>query len=151
MNDGYLFIIVCWIVILLIWSEWLDSMWRFYCGEHKAVKRKRALICVVLIAAGSFWHLPVTDEVQVNVGAFFVPFLLFVYHMWRKRDRYRLQMLCVVSFLAVLFAFAYKMFVLDPILMIIPAKYMVPILFALVITFTTHSLYRQHVMMLGAG
>jgi hypothetical protein len=144
MNDGYLFLIGCWLLLILIFTQWFDFLW-----EKDRVQRSRrwALFALLLLIAGQGIYIPVSDQVSLNLSMYGVMAFLFLIFFW-KSD-YRPQTLSVVLFIAVFYAVAFEVFYLDPILMILSPTFLLPAFFALFLLLTTSALKHQWLMLTG--
>jgi asparagine N-glycosylation enzyme membrane subunit Stt3 len=147
MNNGYFFLIVCWIVTILVISQWLDFLWR----ETKDVVQTRRYVLLFLAILLLFQgiYIPLSSKLNVNLGSIFVVGIVFLYYLWRGQSEQRLQMISVIIFLGVFYAVAYEVFFLDPILMIIPPLYLLPSFFVLFLLLTTIDLRQQWIMLVG--
>ncbi len=147
MNDGYLFIIIGWMVFILMVTHWLDFIWE----DERALggQRRRACLFLLLVMIGQAFYVPLSSEMMINIGSMVCIPLLFLYRIWTDPSPFRLQMIAVVIFLGVFYALSYELFAMDPILMIISPIYLVPLAFTLFLTLTTQSVQQQWLMMTG--
>lgn len=147
MNDGYLFLIVSWVIALLVVTHWLDYLWKE--AKEPAKIRRRVFVLILMIITFQGIYLPISAIISLNIGAIILIGSIFLYFYWRDPSGFRLQMTSVVLFLGIFYAVAYEVFTLDPILMVLPAVYMLPSFMALFILLTTHDLKLQWMMMTG--
>lgn len=146
MNDGYLFLIGCWLTLILVMTHWFDFLWF---KDQVEYGRRKALIFLLLLIACQGIYVPLTDQLSLNVSMYGVLALFFLVFFW-KND-YRLQILSVVLFLAVFYAVAYEVLYLDPILMIVSPTFLLPAFFAFFLLLTTPDLKHQWLMLAGGA
>jgi hypothetical protein len=147
MNDGYFFMIICWILLILIWTHWLDPFWQM--KRNKVKTRQLVLLFLLLIISMQAFYIPLYSKISVNVGSVLVLGGLALYFLWRDESDYRWQFLSVILFLGIFYGVAYEVFVLDPILMVISPFYMLPAFLALFLLLSTTNLKLQCLMMVG--
>jgi hypothetical protein len=147
LNDGYFFLIICWILALLVATQWLDFLWKE--ANDPVKRRRRVFMFLLMIITLQGMYLPVSARISINLGAVILIGCIFLYFFWQDQSGFRLQMTSVVLFLGVFYAVAYEVFMLDPILMVIPSIYMMPSFMALFILLTTQNLKLQWMMIVG--
>lgn len=147
MNEGYLFIIVSWIAVILITTHWLDPI----LGEQESLvpARRRAVMVVLLLLIFQGMYIPLTERVFINVGAILLLGVIFLYHFWKHPTEYSIQIISVILFLGVFYAVAYEIFFLDPILMVISPEYMLPAMLTLFVIFSVYELRLQLLVIVG--
>lgn len=147
MNEGYIFFVGLWLIMILFMTGWLDFLW-----GGSLTKRHRTFIFLFLLVlfVTQNWAVTVGPDIQVYVstGLFMLSYL--VYFLYVDTSPYPIQAVCVALFLGILYAFAYQMFSTDPIMMILSPVYLVPIVFVILLLMTTHPLHYQW-WMLAAG
>lgn len=147
MNNGYLFLIICWMLIMLTLTQWLDFLW-MRAGHTLEQQRKKALVLILLVISLQGFYIPLSPYAAINVAIILVGGF-FVYFLWKDQAGYRLQILAVILFLAFFYAVAYELFVLDPIIMIIPPLWLLPAFLSIFVAFTTKELGAQWLMITG--
>jgi hypothetical protein len=147
LNDGYHFLITSWVIALLVVTHWLDYFWKE--AKDSAKIRRNVFVLILMIITFQGIYLPISARISLNIGAIILMGSIFLYFYWRDQSGFRLQMTSVVLFLGIFYAVAYEVFTLDPILMVLPAVYLLPSFMALFILLTTHDLKLQWMMMIG--
>lgn len=147
MNDGYFFMIICWILTILIWTQWLDPLW--HKEQDVAKARRLVLLFLLLIISLQAIYVPFNSRISVNIGSVLLLGGLTIYFLWKDDSDYRWQFMSVILFLGVFYGVAYEVFVLDPILMVVSPFYMVPAFLALFLMLSTTFLKLQCLMMIG--
>lgn len=147
MNNGFIFLIVCWLLFMLTLTQWLDFLWKG--SKDLPSQRKKMMVLLLLLISLQGFYIPLFPNASLNAGVNLVLLGLFLYHYWKDQAVYRLQVLAVVLFLAIFYAVAYELFVLDPILMVVSPLWMLPAFLSLFIAFTTKDLALQWLMMTG--
>lgn len=147
MNSGYIFFIGLWIIIILLYTHWLDFLWR----DKVEGKRRLTILFFLLVAIFQGVYLPITPQVALNATMFIILTLGFVYYYWRYSGGYKLQILAVILFLGLFYAVAYEVFLIDPILMILSPSLLLPLFFTLFLVLTTLNLPHQWIMLFGGG
>lgn len=146
MNDGYFFMIICWILVILVWTQWLDILWNK--AQDIAKVRRIVLIFLLLIISLQAIYIPFTANISVNMGSVLLGGLAF-YFLWRDETEYRFQFLSVILFLGIFYGVAYEVFVLDPILMVVSPFYMLPAFLTLFLLLSTTVIKLQYLIMIG--
>lgn len=147
MNEGYIFLISCWLILILVSTQWLDGIWT---KKHSPQKIRRwVLFFLFSIIITQSIYLPLTTSIAVNIGSVLLVTIVYGYYLIKDDSGFKLQMLAVILFLAIFYAVTYEMFYIDPILMIIPPVLMLPTFFSLFILLTTTSIKHQWFMMIG--
>lgn len=147
MNDGYFFMIICWILVILVWTQWLDSLWKK--AQDITTVRRMVLMFLLLIITFQALYIPFTSNISVNIGSVLLLGGLTLYFLWRDENVYRWQFLSVILFLGVFYGVAYEVFVLDPILMVVTPFYMLPAFLTLFLLLSTTVIKLQYLMMIG--
>jgi hypothetical protein len=151
MNQGYLFLIIMWLLVILVFTHWADFLWK----DHHNVKRVRRhmllLLLSVIMLKSVYIPISIMDrQLLFNLGSLLIPGLVALYLMLRDKAGFRLQMVTVVTFLGLFYGVIYELLFMDPILMIIPLLYMIPAFIVLFIVLSTNQLHLQ-LYMLFAG
>jgi hypothetical protein len=147
MNHGYFFIIMCWLLLILILTQWLDPFLKGFNPSAK-IKRNVVLFLLALVILQGI-NVPISPQISVNLGSIGLLGSIFLYFFWQDQTGLRLHMLCVILFLGVFYAVLYELFLIDPILMVISPFYLLPAFLVLFLLFTTRDLKLQIIMLLG--
>ncbi|MDQ0337760.1 hypothetical protein J2S00_000530 [Caldalkalibacillus uzonensis] len=146
MNDGYFYMIVIWILLILAATRWLDFLWAAH--PWKSVIHKGVIILLVaqLVTQGWYVSLPSASQYAMNVNILMTA-LICGYRLWRDKSGFMMQMVAVILFLGVLYAVSHQLFLWDPVLMVLPPFYLFPVFFSLLLLLTTLHLPHLWLMM----
>ncbi|WP_202080028.1 hypothetical protein [Caldalkalibacillus salinus] len=145
MNEGVLFFIAMWLLFILASTQWLDGIWK----DNHTRNRRLTIMMLLLMIMGQGLYLPITDTYHINMGVYIGGSLLLFYAFWARGANYRLQILCVMIFLGIFYAMSYKLFFIDPVLMIWSPLYLLPIFMTLFVALATSDIAYQWLMMGG--
>lgn len=151
MNDGYLFLIGCWILMILISTHWLDFMWSKInekeCAKVQS-KRRLLLFIVMLLMVGQGLYVSIAENILINVSVLLLT-MVFFYLIIQHNSEYQLQMVAVIIFLTVLYSVSHQLFMIDPIVMIFSPQVMLAVSFTFFLLLATPCWKQQSIMMLG--
>ena len=148
MNPGYFFIIMCWILIILILTEWLDFLWPDAVDQEKA--RRKAVIFLIMLVILQGFSIPIHSRINLNLGSIVLITVVGLYNFIKDQSGLRLQMLSVILFLGIFYGVAYEMLIMDPILMVLSPLYILPAFLVIFLLLTTNQIELQW-LMLAAG
>lgn len=149
MNEGYIFIISAWLTVVLLMTHWLD----YYLSREENIRQSRRKITFIILVLLSLQglYIPVGANILVNVGSCLFLTLLILIYYWKYASEFNLQFGSIVIFLGIFNAVAYELFYLDPILMILPPQFFLPILFTTFVVITLYHLPIQLLAIIGGS
>ncbi|WP_343834654.1 hypothetical protein, partial [Bacillus horti] len=102
-----------------------------------------------LLLASQPFYLSVTPKLSIHIGMYVIAGGMFLYYFYKDPLAFRLQIVAVILFLAVFYAVAYEMFLLDPILMLVPPVLLIPAFMSVFVVLTTTNIKHQWLMLTG--
>lgn len=147
MNAGYLFIILSWLAVLLIATDWFDPLFAKYTRNSQSKRIAVILLLLILILQGMY--VEVFNTIYLNIGAYILLSFLVFFYSRKFAQEYSLQMLSTITFLGIFYAVAYELFFLDPILMVVSPDYLLPCLLMLFTMITVYQLPIQLIVITG--
>lgn len=144
MLEGYVYSVGVLLVLILAATHWLDGF--FY--DHDKIRRRRIKLILVLscLFLTQGIYLPLVEGIYLNLSSILLPLPLCLYYFWQLPGGQMGHTAAIIIFLAVLYAGSQRLFLLDPILMIIPPLYLYPLLFTLFTFPVTSDVHRRWLM-----
>ncbi len=125
MNPGYFAFICYWFLFLLIWSELIKL------NHHFHLKENRFLWIVIASGLTTFFTIPVSQLLSVNVGGWILPAAVSVY-LWMQQQEYeRIHLFSAGALIGMSVLLARGAFYIDPVLLIMKEKYLLSLLTSL--------------------